>query len=149
MLARLSCAQSCARCVVLSRHNFYVATQGLLALATPYRNSGLGRDTGLKGLCHDRKNLCHDPSHPVPAPNPVATPKFCRNTGLSNLYRERELSVLTKELWAVCRDRDFFSRWAFYLITPRAHGRAWNFDRTLAHTRVMHAGAHAAPLLRP
>ena len=46
-----------------------IATQGLLALTTLYR------DTGSKGLCRDRENLCRNPSHPVLVPNPnlVAT----------------------------------------------------------------------------
>ena len=89
-----------------------VATQGLPALATTCR------DTGSKGLCRYRENLCRDPSHlvPAPAPNPVATPKFCRNTGPSNFYRDREFSVVIEEIWAVCRDRDFLLRQSFCFV---------------------------------
>ena len=88
-------------CRPFTTKNFCVTTQGLSALAMPYRDSSLGHDTRPKGLCHDRENLCHDPSHPVPTPNPVATPKFCHDTGPGNLCRNREFSVVTKELWAV------------------------------------------------
>ena len=69
-------------------------TQGLPALATPCRDTGHGCDSGSKGLCRD-------PSHSAPAPNPVATPKFYRNMGLSNHCRDREFSVAIEELWAI------------------------------------------------
>ena len=125
-----------AHCIVLSRHNFCVTTQGLPALTTPCCDTSHGLDTGLKGLCYDRENLCNDPSHPVPAPNPVATPKFSRNTRPSNLCRDREFSIATEELWAFCRNRDFLSRQAFYLVTPAC-------TRSLASTRACRAHCSA------
>ena len=120
-----------AHCIVLSRHNFCVTIQGLQALTTPCCDTGHGRDTRLKGLCRDRENLCNDPSHPVPAPNPVTTPKFSRNTRPSNLCRDREFST-TEELWAFCRNRDFLSQQAFYLVTPAC-------TQSLASTRACRA----------
>ena len=56
---------------------------------TPCRDTGHGHDTGSKGLYCDRENLCHDPSHPIPPLNPVATPKFCRDMEPSNLCQYR------------------------------------------------------------
>ena len=69
------------RCATLSRHNCCVATQGLLALTTSCHDTVHGRDTEQKGLCHDREALCRNPNHPIPAPNLVATRKFCSDTG--------------------------------------------------------------------
>ena len=115
-----------------------VATQGLLALTTLCRdlghgrNLGHGRDTRSKGLCCDKENLCRDPNHPVPTPNPVATPKFYRNTGPSNLCRDREFSFVTEELWAVCSDEDFLSRQVFCLVTV-----ARRISVARAHTRML------------
>ena len=79
-----------------------VVTQDLPALARPCRDTGHVRNTGLKGLCCDKENLCRYPSHLVPAPNPIMTPKFCRDMRPSNLYRDRESSVVIEELWATC-----------------------------------------------
>ena len=70
-------------CVGVRRLHLPVATQGLSTLTTPCR------DTGSKGLYRDRENLYHDPSHPVPALNPITTPKFYRDTKPSNLCCDR------------------------------------------------------------
>ena len=134
----------CARCTVLSRHNFYVATQGLPALTTPCRDTGHGRGTGSKGLCRDRENLCHDPSHPVPTLNPIATRGQVISIATENsLLRQMGYgqSVATGIFY---RNRPFASS------CPRAHGIL------VAHVRVVRTTAclslalvsAAAPLCR-
>ena len=138
----LSCAQPQAlvraRCVVLLLHNFYVATQGLLALTTPCRDANYGRDTG--GLCRNRETSVATlvTQSGSLSPSPVATPKLRRDTGSNNLYHNREFSVATDELWVVCRDRGAMgslSRQAFRLVTPtlcRSLARSRSSARTQA-----------------
>ena len=73
----------------------------------------LCRDTRpSKGTLSQQGNLYRDPSHQIPTPNPISTPKFFRDTGPSNLCRNRGAMV-------VCRDKDFLS-----LIRPNTRTRS-------------------------
>ena len=117
--------------VVLSRHNFCVATQGLSALTTLCRDSGHGRDTRSKGLCRNKENLFCDPSHPVPAPQTLS---------------QHQGSVATEELWTICRDRDFLSRQAFCLVKP-ARTRSHMESQLCARTRTCRVAIALAALL--
>ena len=141
------CALVCARWAVLSRHNFCVATQVLPALTTSCHDTDHGCDTRSTGFCRNRENLCRDLSHPVPAINLVATLRFYRDTGPSNLCRDREFSIATEELWVICHDKNFLSQQAFRLVNPastRSHAESWS----VAHTRACcpHFYAHFSPV---
>ena len=46
-------------------------------------------------LCRDTRGPLSRPKHPVPAPNPITTLNFCRDTGTKNLCCDRE---------GLCRD---------------------------------------------
>ena len=59
----------------LSRHKIFCRNRNNLALGKP---------------CRDTRGSLSRPKHPVPALNPIATLNFCRDTGLTNICRNRE-----------------------------------------------------------
>ena len=97
-LLRVQCCRWCARSTLSRVQAWSMSRDRKLFVATPplqtlSRHKIFCRDRkglALGKLCCDTRGALSGSKHPVPAPNPVTTLNFCRDTRPTNLCHGRE-----------------------------------------------------------